>query len=268
MNPDNAFGQHVRQRRRALDLTQDELARRVGCAAITLRKIEARRCASLAANRRTSGDGARHSARRTRRICAAGPRRAARRPRRRRPVLTPQVTSEEIGLEDLSGRAIRSYLLHDKIGAGAFGVVYRATQPLVEREVAVKIILPQYANHPDFIRRFESEAQLVARLEHPHIVPLYDYWRDPGVAYLVMRLLRGGNVQELIAARSAAAGHHHAHHRTDRRSVALRPSGGRGPSGFETLQRSCSTKRAMPIWPILASPKIWAIPPRKRRPAL
>ena len=49
---------------------------------------------------------------------------------------------------------------------GGMGVVYLAVQPLVEREVAIKIILPQYANHPDFIRRFEAEAQLVARLEH------------------------------------------------------------------------------------------------------
>jgi len=46
------------------------------------------------------------------------------------------------------------------------GVVYLAVQQLVEREVAIKIILPQYANHPDFIRRFEAEGQLVARLEH------------------------------------------------------------------------------------------------------
>lgn len=89
-------------------------------------------------------------------------------------------------------------MLGEKIGAGAFGAVYRGVQPLVEREVAIKIILPKHANHPDFIRRFEAEAQLVARLEHPHIVPLYDYWREPGVAYLVMRLLRGGSMQELI----------------------------------------------------------------------
>jgi WD40 repeat protein/serine/threonine protein kinase len=80
------------------------------------------------------------------------------------------------------------------LGAGGFGAVYRAVQPLVEREVAVKIILPQYADQPDFIRRFETEARLIARLEHPSIVPLYDYWREPGVAFLVMRLLRGGSL--------------------------------------------------------------------------
>ncbi len=68
-------------------------------------------------------------------------------------------------------------------------MVYRAYQKLIGREVAIKIILPEYANKPDFIRRFEVEAQLIARLEHPHIVPLYDYWREPMAHILVMRLV-------------------------------------------------------------------------------
>ncbi|MCP4615135.1 MAG: serine/threonine protein kinase, partial [Bradyrhizobium sp.] len=75
---------------------------------------------------------------------------------------------------------------------------YRAYQPSVERQVAIKVILPEYANHPDFMRRFETEAQLVARLEHPHIVPLYDYWREPDGAYLVMRWLQGGNLYDAL----------------------------------------------------------------------
>ncbi len=198
MNRDNTFGQQVRQRRRAFDLTQDELARRVGCAAITLRKIEAgdARPSQQIAERLAMAlaiplDERAEFVRQARSVQPGD--------RAPEPTITPQIVPDEIGADDLSGRAIRTYTLHDKIGAGAFGVVYRAVQPLVEREVAIKIILPQYANHPDFIRRFEAEAQLVARLEHPHIVPLYDYWRDPGVAYLVMRLLRGGNVQDLLA---------------------------------------------------------------------
>ena len=52
-----------------------------------------------------------------------------------------------------------------------------------------KTIRAQLADDPDFIRRFDAEAQLVANLEHPHIVPIYDYWREPGGAYIVMRLL-------------------------------------------------------------------------------
>ena len=69
------------------------------------------------------------------------------------------------------------------------------------REVAIKVIRPELANEPAFIRRFEAEAQLVAQLEHPHIVPLYDYWREPDGAYLVMRWLRGGSLRQ----RSSAA---------------------------------------------------------------
>jgi serine/threonine protein kinase len=47
-------------------------------------------------------------------------------------------------------------------------------QSTVGREVAIKIIIPRFANHPDFTRRFETEAQLIARLEHPYITPLYE----------------------------------------------------------------------------------------------
>src|SRR5215813_13942240 len=94
-------------------------------------------------------------------------------------------------MDNLSNRVIKGYELRDRIGAGGFGAVYRAYQPSIGREVAIKVILPEYANQPEFIRRFEVEAQLIARLEHPHIVPLYDYWRDPDGAYLVMRWLKG-----------------------------------------------------------------------------
>jgi DNA-binding SARP family transcriptional activator/ABC-type glycerol-3-phosphate transport system substrate-binding protein len=96
---------------------------------------------------------------------------------------------------DIQGEPLRGYRLLDQVGEGAFGVVYRAIQPQVGREVAIKAVHPELANHPDFVRRFEHEAQIVARLEHPHIVPLYDYWREPDAAYLVMRFLRGGSVE-------------------------------------------------------------------------
>jgi WD40 repeat protein/serine/threonine protein kinase len=102
------------------------------------------------------------------------------------------------GSQSLVGRLIKGYELRELIGQGGFGAVYRAYQAQVEREVAVKIILPEYANHPNFIRRFEAEAQVVARLEHLHIVPLYDYWREPDSACLVMRWLRGGSLQQSI----------------------------------------------------------------------
>ncbi|MCI0714307.1 MAG: protein kinase [Chloroflexi bacterium] len=92
-------------------------------------------------------------------------------------------------MTDLTGQTIKGYEIREIIGQGNFGAVYNAFQQSIAREVALKVILPNYANRPDFIRQFETEAQLVARLEHPHIVPLFDYWREPDSAYIVMRLL-------------------------------------------------------------------------------
>ena len=194
MSTDDSFGRRVKARRRELGLTQDELAHRVGCAPVTLRKIEY--------------DDLRPSVQIAERLAMAlnlpleeraAFVRLARIERSPEPITpTPAPKPEEIGTEDLSGRAVRGYALAERIGTGGMGAVYRAMQPVVEREVAIKIILPQYANQPDFIRRFEAEAQLVARLEHPHIVPLYDYWREPNVAFLVMRLLRGGSLRTLL----------------------------------------------------------------------
>jgi serine/threonine protein kinase/WD40 repeat protein/predicted nucleic acid-binding Zn-ribbon protein len=101
-------------------------------------------------------------------------------------------------MTNLTGSVIKGYEIRDQVGAGGFGAVYRAYQGVIEREVAIKIILPEHANQPEFIRGFESEAQIVARLEHPYIIPLFDYWRDPEGAFLVMRFLRGGSLTKRL----------------------------------------------------------------------
>ena len=102
-------------------------------------------------------------------------------------------------LSELHRRHIHGYELGPCIGVGHVGAVYRAHQQVIARDVAIKIILPQFAGRPSFIRRFEAEARTVARLEHPHIVPLYDFWRDPAGAYLVMRWSRGGSLHDSLA---------------------------------------------------------------------
>ncbi len=99
-----------------------------------------------------------------------------------------------------TGRPLRGYRLIEEIGSGAFSIVWRGMQPSVNREVAIKQIRPELASRPDFIRRFEAEAQVVARIDHPHIVPMIDFWRDPDSAYLVMHWLRGGTLEQRLDA--------------------------------------------------------------------
>ena len=92
-----------------------------------------------------------------------------------------------------SGLTVRGYELREESGAAPSGRCSAPTSRSIGREVAIKVIRPELADDPTFIRRFEAEAQLVAGLEHPHIIPLYDYWREPGAAYLVMRLIESGS---------------------------------------------------------------------------
>ena len=121
--------------------------------------------------------------------------------------LLVQRASESGPLHPRSGLTVRGYELRDELGRGASATVFRAYQPIVGREVAIKVITPGVADDPAFIRRFEAEAQLVAGLEHPHIVPLYDYWREPGAAYLVMRLIDAGSLADLLAGGALPAEH-------------------------------------------------------------
>jgi len=95
---------------------------------------------------------------------------------------------------------VPGYEMREQVGEGAFGVVHRGYQPTIGRQVAIKVFRPTFVNAADFIRHFEVGAQLVARLEHPHIVPLYDYWRDPDGAYLVMRWMAGGSLEDTLLA--------------------------------------------------------------------
>lgn len=108
-------------------------------------------------------------------------------------VETPTLT-----INDLAGQTYRGYRLFEQIGSGGYGVVYRARQVSIDREVAIKFILPEQAQRQEFINRFEAEAQMIARLEHPHIVPLYEFWRDSNTAYLVMRLMRRGSLRDVL----------------------------------------------------------------------
>lgn len=99
-------------------------------------------------------------------------------------------------MEDLSGQTILGYKLQECVGYGGYGAVYRAHHAGLDRTVAVKIILPEHATKPNFIERFTAEARIIARLENPHIVPIYDYGQDSsGRVFLVMRWLGSGSLR-------------------------------------------------------------------------
>lgn len=95
-------------------------------------------------------------------------------------------------------RSIRGYELREQLDETDEATLWRAYQPATGREVTLRIFGPGVANEPRFVKRFETETQLVAQLEHPHLVSIYDFWRDPDGAYVVMPLLRGGTLGDSL----------------------------------------------------------------------
>ncbi|MGH9272122.1 MAG: serine/threonine-protein kinase, partial [Ilumatobacteraceae bacterium] len=95
-------------------------------------------------------------------------------------------------------RSVPGYELRSVIGIGQLGEIHRAYQPSVGREVALRTFGPGIVGHPQFVRRFETASQRVTRVEHPRVVPLLDYWREPNRAVIVSRLMTGGHLGQRI----------------------------------------------------------------------
>src|SRR5688572_4984782 len=88
-------------------------------------------------------------------------------------------------------QSIGRYQIQAELGRGGMATVYRAYDPSFKREVALKVLPRDFLHDPTFRARFQQEAQLIAQLEHPAIVPVYDVGEEAGQPYLVMRLMRG-----------------------------------------------------------------------------
>ncbi len=104
---------------------------------------------------------------------------------------------------DLSGKKVGAYTLEHLIGRGGMGAVYLAQQAQPERQVAIKLLLPGAAisseQYDEFLARFKREANVIAKLEHLNIIPIYEYGEQDGLAYLVMPYLPGGSLRDLLA---------------------------------------------------------------------
>ncbi len=91
-------------------------------------------------------------------------------------------------------RTFGRYIIRAKLGQGGMGSVYHAYDPNFRREVALKLLDKRLLHDPKFRRRFEREAQAVAKIDHPGIVPIFDFGEDEGSLFLVMPLMEGGTL--------------------------------------------------------------------------
>jgi serine/threonine protein kinase len=94
------------------------------------------------------------------------------------------------------GQMLGLYRIISQIGRGGMATVYKAYQASIDRYVAIKVLPSQLAESKEFAARFHQEARIIASLEHPHILPVFDYGESDGVAYFVMRYLDAGTLKD------------------------------------------------------------------------
>lgn len=97
---------------------------------------------------------------------------------------------------NLSGQTIAGYELREILGIGGAATVYRALQPTIGRYVALKLLSAQLANNPEFAERLDREMRIIARFEHPHVIPTYDFGVYGEHIYIATRLMSGGTLRQ------------------------------------------------------------------------
>ncbi len=101
--------------------------------------------------------------------------------------------------DDLLGKQVGNFLITKLLGKGGMGAVYLAGHPRIGRQVAIKVLSPALASHPNALGRFVSEAQLLTRIKHPNIIEIYDFGNlDDGSLYYIMEVLEGCELRDLM----------------------------------------------------------------------
>ncbi|MFQ5421898.1 MAG: protein kinase, partial [Anaerolineae bacterium] len=98
------------------------------------------------------------------------------------------------------GTAVGPYTIEEKLGQGGMATVYKAYHENLDRHVAIKVLHTAFKDNDSFLRRFKREARVVARLEHPRIVPVHDFAEQDGYPYLVMRYVEGETLKDRLSA--------------------------------------------------------------------
>ncbi|MFD3696812.1 serine/threonine-protein kinase [Streptomyces sp. NPDC058646] len=102
------------------------------------------------------------------------------------------------GASDLIGKQVAGYRVERMIGHGGMAVVYRAQDLRLDRTVALKLIAPERARDETFRRRFTHESRVAAKIDHPHIVPIFEAGETDGVLYIAMRYVPGLDLRGLL----------------------------------------------------------------------
>ncbi len=101
-------------------------------------------------------------------------------------------------MNELAGQSLGGYLLEEEIGRGSMGMVYRGKQIALGREVAIKVLPRALAKDASYVARFIREAQIIAGLNHPNIVQIYDAGQQGGLLYFVMEYIQGPTIGSLL----------------------------------------------------------------------
>jgi len=101
-------------------------------------------------------------------------------------------------MEELIGKQLGAFQIVEPLGEGGMASVYKAYQPQMDRYVALKVLPRYFSENPEFVSRFKLEARAIAKLEHPHVLPVHDFGESDGYTYLAMRLVDGGDLSDLL----------------------------------------------------------------------
>src|SRR4029434_2858094 len=96
------------------------------------------------------------------------------------------------------GQTISHYRILEQIGAGGMGVVYRAHDERLDRDVALKVLSPDLAGDQEFLARFRREARTLSKLNHPNVATVHDFDTEDGTGFIVMELVQGKSLVEKI----------------------------------------------------------------------
>ena len=96
----------------------------------------------------------------------------------------------------ISGETVGPYKIQEQLGQGGMASVYKAYHPALDRYVAIKVMDAALSKEPDFIERFKREARVIAKLDNPHIVPVYDFDEHNGQPYIVLKFIDGPTLKD------------------------------------------------------------------------